>query len=188
MSYSFNELKSLAVHASRGAGFAWGIAEEAAFATLTLCKHNLDGAHALVTLLQQPEQIPATCPLLNGIKLVDHARLNKCDEIGFDTLTLPLFMLPFMMNLARLRGQIISLKAGKNYAETDGNRLALKGDLWGTQGVILQPISRMTYPPLPICQRATPSLQDLEQLRAFAAKTYAPATTQSRLKGAGFIE
>ncbi|NND22495.1 MAG: DUF3726 domain-containing protein, partial [Silicimonas sp.] len=42
MSYSLNEVEATAKKAARGAGYPWGLAEEAAKATRWLCAHDID--------------------------------------------------------------------------------------------------------------------------------------------------
>ena len=51
MSYSLNEMEATAKRAARGAGYSWGLAEEASKATRWLCTQGLDGAAELAHVL-----------------------------------------------------------------------------------------------------------------------------------------
>ena len=87
MSYSLNEVEATAKRATRGAGYAWGVSEDAAKATRWLCAHDLDGVAHLARLLDAPEpNAPnsvdgdwtgegALCPLRTGCLLSDSAHL-----------------------------------------------------------------------------------------------------------------
>jgi len=55
VSWSLNEIESLAKKATRGAGRSWGLAEEAGKATRWLCAAGLPGAEALAALLERTD-------------------------------------------------------------------------------------------------------------------------------------
>ena len=65
MTLSLNEVQAQAFKAARGAGYAWGLAEEAGKATRWLCGHGLDGVALLVELLEAAPD-PDQCPLTQG--------------------------------------------------------------------------------------------------------------------------
>ena len=109
MSWSLGETGALAIKAARGAGFAWGLAEDAGFAVVWLQARGLPGAPALCSYLswyaannhRQDEQT-GRCPLLTGAAISDgvistpqHAQ----DEIDLGLVRTPLLLLPFISNL-----------------------------------------------------------------------------------------
>jgi hypothetical protein len=70
-----SEIFAYAKKATRGAGFSWGMAEEAAHATLTLYISGHDGFAALIPILEhadgKPQPMPDTCGLTLGTYLAD---------------------------------------------------------------------------------------------------------------------
>ena len=87
--YSLSELEAHAKKAVRGAGFAWGYAEEAAKAVRLLAAHQLPGAVVLATYLAERAEnsgdafagpvvdddwvaADALCPVLSGAVLCDY--------------------------------------------------------------------------------------------------------------------
>ena len=63
MSYALNEVEATAKRAARGAGYSWGLAEEASKATRWLCAKGIDGSAVLAGLLEvlqflTPDRIP----------------------------------------------------------------------------------------------------------------------------------
>ena len=78
MSWSLGETGALAVKAARGAGFAWGLAEDAGFAVVWLQARGLPGAPALCSYLNwysatkhHPDEKTGRCPLLTGAAISD---------------------------------------------------------------------------------------------------------------------
>ncbi len=55
MTFSLNEVEVTSKKATRGAGYSWGLAEEAGKATRWLCAHELNGCGALVALLTKTD-------------------------------------------------------------------------------------------------------------------------------------
>ena len=84
MSWSLGETGALAIKAARGAGFAWGLAEDAGFAVVWLQARGLPGAPALCSYLswyaannhRQDEQT-GRCPLLTGAAISDGVVTEK---------------------------------------------------------------------------------------------------------------
>lgn len=56
-SFALNEVEATAKNAARGAGYSWGMAEEAAKATRWLCANGIDGCKALARVLAQADEI-----------------------------------------------------------------------------------------------------------------------------------
>ena len=63
MDYSLNEYEALAFKAARGAGLAWGIAEEAGKAVRTLSSLGLESASILRECLENPQKNGARAAL-----------------------------------------------------------------------------------------------------------------------------
>ncbi|WP_170763626.1 DUF3726 domain-containing protein [Ruegeria lacuscaerulensis] len=202
MNFSLNEVEATAKRAARGAGYSWGHAEEAAKATRWLCAQGLDGTGALERLLNQnltasPESHApntneciwagqkALCPLMAGAALSDCAlQLNEA-AISLKDVAVPTLLLPFAANAARLLKACATIEYDGTVAITDGYSLTLATavpdhaqlvsiGLGGTLAETTSPRSRAI--PDPLVWAA---------LNQFAHRTYAPATEESRLRGAG---
>ncbi|QXT38920.1 DUF3726 domain-containing protein [Gymnodinialimonas ceratoperidinii] len=174
---SLGELQALCTKAARGAGRAVGVAEDAGHAVRWLCARELDGAGALVALLQatdgrtatelapDPETLAAPrdalCPLALGAYLSD-ADLTPDGPVG--PVHAPLLLRPFLVAMGR---DLAPLEASSKPHGPQMVRLmacAIASDARAT--------------------RAHPDADSLDALHVFAARTYAPATEASRA-GAG---
>lgn len=206
MSLSLNEVEALAKRAARGAGYPWGLAEEAAKATRWLCAQGIDGCAELAALLTQVDgatladwtpgagaadvvwQAPGgqLCPLITGAALSDRADRLGNGDLQIGCIARPLMLLPFAGHCARhLRAPVHVAWAGRT-AITEGASLALHGsesDDWA-QGVSVT-LGGAIDRPNPICTRACPHTEIRAVLDRFGARTFAPASEESRRKGAG---
>ncbi|MBY4891426.1 DUF3726 domain-containing protein [Rhodobacteraceae bacterium N5(2021)] len=173
---SLGELQSLCTRAARGAGRAVGVAEDAGHVVRWLTVRGEDGAGALVRLLTATDgfcagdMIPdlpafapkrqAICPLALGGYLSD---VGDLPEGPIGPVWAPILLLPFLAELA-------------------------------PNGVEIAPEAVNDPTPLRLIRREAPRVisqaracvapETFETLLAFAARTYAPATAQSRA-GAG---
>ncbi|WP_170428491.1 DUF3726 domain-containing protein [Ruegeria arenilitoris] len=202
MSFSLNEMEATAKRATRGAGYSWGQAEEASKAVRWLCAQGLDGAEVLARLLtlglaselaaHRPRQVDGLwqgdgglCPLSAGPLLSDSAYLLKAAPVEMRDVVAPELLLPFAANAARVLKCWVSVEIDGTLAVTDGDHLAVHGVLPAaaqrvtvSQGVAPETLrSRHS--------RAQPAPGDWDVLNRFAHRTYAPATEESRLLGAG---
>lgn len=206
-SYSLNEMQALSLKAARGVGLAWGICEEAAWAARWLAAHGIDGAHALVLVLQKLAEGDAVAlapdtdknpwqarqnmsPLLAGVTLMDRSALFQADTLALDEVDTPIFLAPFCAELAKLWQSpllVRSTDATRAFSfQTDGASLWAEGELMGLANVeIVKCEIKPQSAPMGNETRARPSAADLEILNAYAARIYAPDTETSRLKGAG---
>ncbi|SLN53396.1 hypothetical protein PSA7680_02774 [Pseudoruegeria aquimaris] len=202
MSVSLNEVEALARRAARGAGYTWGQAEEAGKAARWLCAQGLDGCAALARLLEQGlqeapqahrpgstdrtwESDDGLCPLSAGPLLSDAAFLLEEGPIAMKEVYEPLLLLPFAACAARRLHSAVTLEIDRLTIRTDGHRLdAPEGFPEVAQGAV---IARGGAPraPRPLQSRAHPAPEAWESLNAFAHRTYAPATEDSRRRGAG---
>ena len=190
MSWSLGETGALAIKAARGAGFAWGLAEDAGFAVVWLQARGLPGAPALCSYLswyaannhRQDEQT-GRCPLLTGAAISDgvistpqHAQ----DEIDLGLVRRPLLLLPFISNLD---GGMIILD-GLSWQNDAGPNHAPPAELASCRlrRVAAAPKQALT---VTHSRLETEYAGCVETLGRLAHRTYAPATPESRLAGAG---
>ncbi|WP_170571885.1 DUF3726 domain-containing protein [Ruegeria atlantica] len=202
MSFSLNEMEATAKRATRGAGYSWGQAEEASKATRWLCMQGLDGAGTLARLLERgltlnlaahrPSQIECPwnaeddlCPLSAGSLLSDSVHLLKTNPIEMQNVTMPALLLPFVSNAARLLQEALTVEIDGVQVVTDGDRLMVPDTLPDTAQRVV--VSRSASPEGSRMRhtRAYPAPEDWDVLNHFAHRTYAPATEESRLLGAG---
>ncbi len=199
MSFSLNEVEATAKRATRGAGYEWGLAEDAAKATRWLCAHDFDGVALLAGLLDQADRgvhAPAAidgdwvgegalCPLRAGCMLSDCAHLLKTQPIVMQRVSVPALLVPFAAQAALQLKQVVSVECNERTICTDGQVVTGTPD-WPTmaQSVIISLVGEQLTSSTRQT-RATPSLADWDTLNRLAHKTYAPATEESRLLGAG---
>ena len=115
MNWSLNELDAMARKATRGAGYSWGLAEEAGRATRWLAAAGLPGPMCLARLLADVDGADfkdftpavsagrctadsgALCPLLTGVALCDGALdYSPLQGLTLSNLSAPLLLLPFV--------------------------------------------------------------------------------------------
>lgn len=202
MSFSLNEMEATAKRATRGAGYCWGQAEEAAKATRWLCAQGLDGASSLAALLSlgfasnpsmhRPKGASgvwtgevALCPLSVGPLLSDSAHLLDEGPIEIHDLAAPALLLPFASYAARALNCAVAVEIDQIEAITDGVALSAPDRFPARAQRVV--IHRSADPVSPCAQhtRANPTDADWDTLTTFAHRTYAPATEESRLLGAG---
>ncbi|GAB5439167.1 DUF3726 domain-containing protein [Falsiruegeria mediterranea] len=199
MSYSLNEVEATAKRATRGAGFSWGLAEDAAKATRWLCAHDVDGVGHLADLLEQSDRslhAPKSfdgawagegglCPLRTGCLLSDSAHLLTSHPMVIERVASPVLLLPFAAVAARQLKTPVLLDCDGMTVCTDGHIVSATAD-WPAMA---QTVTVTLGGDLPVSSvrktRATPRPADWDALNRLAHKTYAPATEESRLLGAG---
>ena len=196
MSWSLGETSALVQKAVRGSGFPWGLAEEAATAVTWLQARNLPGVMTLCSYLGQHNAIATkdgdsspACPIALGcaisdgvIKLPDSP--DDCMDLGM--VHSPVLLLGVLQS--HLDGPYWLRARGKDFRP-----LATAEDLWdaGLMATAVHCEIRRDQTLQVENSIATQSrVSDqyeccIDQLSAFAHHTYAPATSQSRLSGAG---
>ena len=199
LSRAFSEVEAMAQKAARGAGYAWGLADEAAFAVGWLERHGQGGCAVLAAWLLEtdhldlPDCAPNSqtdwrassgrlCPIQTGAALSDAAFALKGQTITFDTLAHPILVLPFVAHTARIQASVIQFQGPFGSAKTDGTNLLMSDA--PQQDTILIPCDD-TLPKTKTTTRADPDPKDWRILKRYASRTYAPATDASRLTGAG---
>ena len=183
LDWSLSEARSLAIKAARGAGFSWGMAEEAGFAVHWLESRSAPGIFALASYLQDGSDDAATCPIHMGAAISDGLPVP---DGGKFRVKQPLLILPFLAN------------------EHSQNQWSLT---WGAQEIAFNPTgigafdeSQCITDGVHDCQlrQSDVSFEGqcrsripgkfagyISELEKFAHHTYAPATEESRLAGAG---
>ena len=170
MSWSLGETGALAVKATRGAGFSWGIAEDAGFAVTWLLARGLPGATALCSYLgwhaDQRHLQPETdilCPLLT-----------------LGTIRMPLLLLPFVACLDNENIWIHGLNMPDQTDAPPPPPVGMAVCSLQRGGVPDWAASGATHTRL-----GSEFACCVETLGQLAHRTYAPATQESRLAGAG---
>ncbi|MEM7295570.1 MAG: DUF3726 domain-containing protein [Pseudomonadota bacterium] len=206
MKLSHGELESMAVRATRGAGYPWGLALEAGRAVRWLSCRGADGGAELAALLSRglagdlaahsPGDMVTSrslsgiemCPLILGAYLADLGPEFCRIQQPLERVCCPLLIVPFVAQavLALRANLCVSTKSGAT-AETDGAGLLISGTFGGLVGGAH--VSFWLKPRQPVggsCDpRAHVDDESWSKLSSWAAQTYAPATEESRRRGAG---
>jgi len=207
--YSLAEIDATCRKATRGAGYPWGLAEEAGKAARWLAARGLPGPEALAGLLtendgrayadMQPVHTASgwqaasgrLCPIMAGAALEDRALDLVTDaRVYASNLSWPLLLLPFLAQAARLAN--VGLATGWQDLEVLINPagIGLNGprERCLTAHTSRIDIQTADATPCPIpssalgCPVPAPAWQILDR---FSARTYVPASAASRLAGAG---
>ncbi len=195
MMRSQNEIRSTCVKAARGAGHSSGLADDLAAAALWLCQNHFDGIGVLLAELRM-EAKQANYQHIGGILQLDGASAGCVAVCAVDGL------LSGMVQQAELKSVSNPLMVlGVLGTASHDHNCAIKVDGWAEVNCG-QVVSVGDTPPADECvvrlaetrasQKATAAVSqiDIEDhrwsvLEAFAARTYVPATAQSRAAGAG---
>lgn len=210
MSWSLNEIESLARRAARGAGMSWGLAEEAGKAVRWLAAAGWPGGAALAALLAAEDGAEAEtlrpdpadgrwrarggllCPIATGAALCDRAAaLAMGGGMTLGPVAQPILLVPYMAWAADATGAQLRIAwPGATIARGRGEtRAAFDGPA---------ALAAARAEEVRIGAGAAPGGQAITQvwrgeigeatahaLSEFARRTYAPATPESRLSGAG---
>ena len=197
---SLNEVEALAAKAARGAGLAWGLCEDAGKAARWLASCGLDWAPSLLALLAAHDKLGGPLdrnsdrqlsPFLTGTYLAD---LGAADQT-LKQVANPLWLLPFAARVAATRGNAIRVgwgtvaisvwPSGGDVAGTFSDLQAVEASAvtWGL--VVPGQGAAVIEAPLAHSTRSSIRLADWQALEALGARTYAPASAQSRATGAG---
>lgn len=209
MIVSLNEIENLSLKACRGAGMSWGLAEEAAQAARWLASTSLAWDQSLARLLAQRAQISEPslsgreirgaidgmplCPIHAGAAIAD--LLEHGTSLTLHDILEPMWLLPFVHRLAKpgcnvvLNWPIGTIRIGGVVPEIPEQGLSdlATGRLdWLRAELLLDDASAPSA--APVYGRSNERLADAAawaDLEAWAARTYVPASLQSRIAGAG---
>jgi hypothetical protein len=209
MTFSLNEIEVMGKRAARGAGFSWGLAEEAGKAARWLTVHDLPGPEVLAELLTRndggnyDDLAPATvdglwlarsgrlCPLVSGAALCDRAsEIASGQTIELGPTAYPVLLLPYAAAAAKLTGVALELSWADVRVELSSEGMAYEGE---SSDLTARSADRvrcrrteqtLTVEPAGVPGREVPA-DTWSRLGGFAQRTFAPATEASRLAGAG---
>ena len=210
MSWSLNEIEALSRKAARGGGMDWGLAEETGKAVRWLCAAGWPGAETLAALLLAQDGVtwdavrPRTdtepwaardgllCPSAAGAALTDRARdLADGRTITMAATARPLLLVPYTAWAADIAGRPLFIRwpgvtvtcGGDGVFADIADPAALTASR--TETLAIGPADHATGQPLPRAHRGTLPAGTVDTLTAFAHRTYAPGTPESRASGAG---
>lgn len=205
--YSLSEIQSQCRKATRGAGLAWGLADEAGRAARWLSSFEMRGPYLLARLLPGLEGRPyetlrpvstrgswcgpqgPLCPLVTGALLSDISReVEAGRRIDIAAVAFPLLLVPFLGRAAAQMGaafelcwsgtRVLCLPYG---ICVGGNAAALEMD---QASVVCRRSAPDDATHLPSAKSQVVDLTTWSVLEQFAHRTYVPATEASRA-GAG---
>jgi Protein of unknown function (DUF3726) len=192
---SLNEVESLAWKAARGAGLAWGLADDTGKAARWLAACDLPWAESLIQLLamKAPFDGGPQSPLVVGSYLADLACVPADDEAM--PVAHPLWLLPFAGRIAAVRG--VAIVVGWN--EVSVSVWPMGGDVAGDPAALtvaiaqtvrwgdLRPGKVSARPAIALANNGRCAIVPAhwDALEMLGARTYVPASAQSRAKGAG---
>ncbi len=207
---SLNEVDGMAAKAARGAGLAWGLAEETGKAARWLAGCGIDWAPSLLTLLEHHANLAAPVnrppgplhaatpdillsPLLTGAYLDDLGEL--AGDLTLHATAFPLWLVPFAASSASKIEAVVVVGWGRLSITVWPFSGELAGDVKAlhapqANAVTWAHLAAGTVAPQPTqtLQRASRSLVracDWQALAKLGALTYVPSTEGSRSKGAG---
>lgn len=206
---SRSEVEAVAFKATRGAGFEWGLAEEAGMAARRLVEAGVPGPDLLLACLEAPRgavpridggnwRAPSNellCPLATGSALSDRAGMDEgpggrpgVNEIVLHRLGHPALILPFVMQAAARLGMAfrVSWEGTETIATPDGLLSVQSDTLEAPQAseVEISTLTELPPPLMPVQTGCRVALDVWRRLDALALMTTVPATTSSRA-GAG---
>lgn len=208
MSFSLNEIASMGKRAARGAGYSWGLAEEAGKAARWLAAHDLPGPELLAELLirndgREYETLAPTigdgqwktgsdllCPIITGSALCDRAsEISSGGEVELSAVAMPLLLAPFAAGVAELTGTPVRLSWADTEMTLTADGIAIDGSPAASarraEKVRCETVDKIGSVKAAKIAGRTVDAETWTRLAAFAHRTYAPATEASRLAGAG---
>jgi hypothetical protein len=199
VSLSLGELQAIALKATRGAGFSWSLAEEAAYAVYWLEARGIAGAHSLADYLSWVDvnaRIEPSLDLINGEPLSDILRCpihlgcyvldsSMCKSLVSFNVKQPLLLVPFLARAAQ--ADLLDFQCNADYhlvSEVGIDKLKLER-LSLDKATVSWSIAATGQFDSDCTTRAVVDKNTMGILLSFASRTYAPATQASRLTGAG---
>ena len=188
MTWSLGETQSLAQKACVGAGYRWGQAEDAGRAVRFLCSYGIDGTEHLAVLLEKVGDGPvdgSACPISLGTRIADGDLSIGAEPVALDRIAAPHLLIPFVAWAAAKHGQWLNLTLPDVTVTVAPSGRIRMAERTGS-GIDVRVMTPATDDlPAPHMTRATIAPRPRKILNQFAGRTYAPATEESRAKGAG---
>jgi hypothetical protein len=208
---SLTEVEMEVRKAARGAGFSWGLAEEAGWAARFLETHQLPCLAALTGLLKWREQRPhglvspvvegavwrarggCLCAITTGSAWQDLATASRLAEpVEFRTIAAPALLAPFIAATARRLARPLALSGGAVTLSFDAHRVWLTGGREALSCRVARSLTVQALETVPNTSACTALSGGVDvddhiwsQLGDYAARTYVPSTVDSRRYGAG---
>lgn len=177
---SLSEITATGRKAAKGAGYSWGLADEAGRATAWLWEHGIDSITALADLLDHGT--PEVCPIRVGTRLCD-APPEMVQT--FNAIRSPILLLSFAAELGKITQSTLKLTIGDAiYFATPNAMFVAQNGGAGAVTLTCHAASPRGDRLAPQGRRAAPNAA-WSRLGYWEHKTYAPATDASRLAGAG---
>lgn len=179
MTPSLSEITATGRKAAKGAGYSWGMADEAGRATAWLWEHGIDSITALADLLDHGT--PDSCPIRIGTALCD-APQTAAEFVAVQS---PILLLSFAAELAKITQTTVRLTLGDGvFFATPAAMFVAHDNRSGPVQVMCDASEPSGAELIPQPRREAPA-EAWARLGAWEHKTYAPATEASRLAGAG---
>ncbi len=209
---SLGELESLVLKAVRGAGYSWGLSQEAGRAAAWLARHGLPAAEAFAKLLPIIDSQPAKalgpqiikgqwlsvssplCPVVTGTAMSDFGwpGIGGCVDqpIELTQVACPIILVPFLSGCAVAAGRSLSIVSASGQLTVDREGQLVSGGVFGDDQYATVHIVESgasvpdTNSAFKLRRRASVAAVEMQILEAMAHRTYVPASEQSR-SGAG---
>lgn len=209
MNVSFNEIETLSKRAASGAGYSWGLADEAGKATRWLMAYGFPGVEILLEILREKQissgvgatpvfadgiwqsQSGSLCPLVAGAILCDRAaQITEDNGIRFSSVHQPLALAPYATIAARISNAVFELSwdntimmiTAHDAAFTTGNAAL---EYHAIADVRCRRVGHVIANPIKRVTDCTVDGTAWPGLNEFAHRMFAPASEASRLAGAG---
>lgn len=207
MIVSANEVLSVAYKAARGGGLEWGAAEDVAVAARWLAERGLPWAPALAVLLKARDALSAPvvapnmlsagladrplCPLLTGLAVSDLLTAGQWFDIV--DVSHPLWLLPFAAHHATATGYVrltwpgglAEVAAGELRASSPVTAWPARTSCRLVAGEGAPPVENSLTRIGSTATEIRVDETDWLRLTALEARTYVPASLESRISGAG---
>jgi len=197
MNLSLGEFQSLIAKAFRGAGYPWGLTEEAAFAARRLAEARLPVGEMIVRLLESvdgsattdlmPDEHwrasgPVLCSVCVGTSIADEA---DCDNLTLGPVSEPVFIAPFLCAILDVDDDGYVIDWGNGRCLVTSSDIRVEGAL--PVAPVAVRIARQAAEPAEDRRTDRVEVDDstFSALAAYAHRVYAPATEASRMAGAG---
>ena len=185
MSYSLNEYEDLCKKAARGVGMHWGQAEEVGKAARGLSTYGLDDGRLVLSAIECFSEKNALCL---GPALCDTA-VDFKGGVHLPGVESPALILPFLQMMLAYKDIYLKVNwRGFEGMVSTTEICCLRPDNLAEAGPVnieIKLIENFVFENSKHCSRVQINENSLKLLNEFAHKTYAPATDESRIIGAG---
>ncbi|MDQ2801416.1 MAG: DUF3726 domain-containing protein [Pseudomonadota bacterium] len=186
-----NEVESLSAKAARGAGFGWGHAEDLGRAARWLAQRGFDWAQALLGLLEQDDAHNQLRSVFEAADRATSANAGDCWSVEGCSVV---WLLPMLAS--SIHGKSVSLVVRHGFGAVrlhpdgaaSGSDAAFSLGSLDPQTIAIEAraaTGRIAHKIEVTARRAPIASMMWHRLEAYAARTYVPASVESRATGAG---